>query len=174
MKINLEESLINYLYKIRTKDEIVPKINDFKNKLKKTKSYEFYSRYLTSLKDNDNLNFIDENDIFLIKYKEYKIDAFPLPSNFNKLNLKEKSLILENNISSFKYTLSDENIELIYLINELRVNNNLNKLICNKNENLNDFFREKNSKYYRKYLFNYSLGEFKTKLLSSFKEDKYI
>ena len=35
MKINLEESLINYLYKIRTKDEIVPKINDFKNKLKK-------------------------------------------------------------------------------------------------------------------------------------------
>ena len=54
MKINLEESLINYLYKIRTKDEIVPKINDFKNKLKKTKSYKLHSKYLTLLNNNND------------------------------------------------------------------------------------------------------------------------
>ena len=59
--------------------------------------------------------------------------------------------------------MSDENIELIYLINELRVNNNLNKLICNKIENLNDFFREKNSNNNNKHLFIYTFEEFKNK-----------
>ena len=57
-----------------------------------------------------------------------------------------------------------DNIELIYLINELRVNNNLNKLICNKIENLNDYFIEKNSNNNR-HLFIYTFEEFKNKLL---------
>ena len=162
MNINLEESLINYLYNIQTKDEIINLIDDAQSQLKYTESYEYYSHNFSSFKKEVTY----ESDIFLTKYKGFKINAFPLPSRINKLNSKEKFLILKNNVSSFKYTLNDENIELIYLINELRVNNNLNKLICNKNENLNDFFREKNSKYYRKYLFNYSLGEFKTKLLT--------
>ena len=137
-------------------------MNEAQSQLKNTKSYKHYSYYYLSSFKKDAT---DKNDIFLIKYKEYKISAFPLPSYFDKVNLKEKLLILENNVSSFKYTLNDENIELIYLINELRVNNNLNKLICNKIENLNDFFREKNSNN-NKYLFNYSLGEFKNKLLT--------
>ena len=66
--------------------------------------------------------------------------------------------------------MNDENIELIYLINELRVNNNLNKLICNKIENLNDFFREKNSNNKNKYLFKYTFKEFKNILLEKMKK----
>ena len=161
MNINLEESLINYLYNIQTKDDIMNKMNKTNNQLKYTKSYQYYSQNFSSFKED----FTDESDIFLTKYKEYKINAFPLPSDFNKVNLEEKLLILENNIYSFKYTLNDENIELIYLINEFRVNNNLNKLICNKIENLIDFFREKNSNKNR-YLFKKTFNEFKTKLLT--------
>ena len=161
MNINLKESLINYLYNIQTKDDIMNKMNKTNKQLKYTKSYQYYSQNFSSFKED----FTDESDIFLTKYKEYKINAFPLPSNFNKVNLKEKLLILENNISSFKYTLNDENIELIYLINEFRVNNNLNKLICNKIENLIDFFREKNSNNNR-YLFKKTFNEFKTELLA--------
>ena len=78
---------------------------------------------------------------------------------------------MENKASFFKYTLNDKNIELIYLINELRENNNLNKLICNKIQDLNDFFREKNSNNNR-YLFTYHFGEFKNKLLT--KDEKII
>ena len=66
--------------------------------------------------------------------------------------------------------MNDENIELIYLINEFRLNNNLNKLICNKIENLIDFFREKYSNNKNKYLFKYTFKDFKNILLEKMKK----
>ena len=171
MNINLEQSLINYIYKIRTKNNIVHEKNgDVQNQISKTNSYKKYYKYLKFIQNDKNLNLTEESDIFLLKYKEFKINDFPLPSNFNKVKLKEKLLILENKASFFKYTLNDKEIELIYLINELRENNNLNKLICNKIQDLNDFFREKNSNN-NKYLFVYPFGEFKNILLT---KDKRI
>ena len=101
---------------------------------KETNSYKYYSQKFSFFKEDVT----DKSDIFLIKYKGFKINDFPLPNNFDKMNLKEKSIILEDNANFIKYTLNERNIELIYLINELRENNNLNKLICNKIENLND------------------------------------
>ena len=92
MNINLEESLINYLYNIQTKDDIM---NEAQSQKKNTKSYKHYSYYYLSSFKKDAT---DKHDIFLIKYKEYKISAFPLPSYFDKVNLKEKLLILENNV----------------------------------------------------------------------------
>ena len=127
-----------------------------------------HSEYLSFIKKN-TLNATDKNDktdIFLKKYKGFKINDFPLPSNFNKVNLKERLLMLESNVSSVKYTLNEKNIGLIYLINELRGNNNMNKLIGDKIENLNYLFREKNSND-DKCLFTYALGEFRNKLLTN-------
>ena len=173
MNINLEQTLKNYLYNIRTKENLKTIDNDIKNQINQTESYKMYYKYLKLYQNNinNNLNDSEKSDIFLIKYKGYKINDFPLPSNFNKVKLEEKLLILENNVSSFKYTLNYKNIELIYLINEFRENNNLNKLTWNKIENLNDFFREKNSNNNR-YLFTYHFGEFKNKLLT--KDEKII
>ena len=72
--------------------------------------------------------------------------------------------ILEENKYFFEYTLNNKNIEIIDLINKFRENNNLNKLIYNKIENLNDFFREKNQDN-ENHLFINPLGEFMNKLL---------
>ena len=171
MKINIIESLFNYLYNTQIKKDKKSKKNDDQNQLKNNSSYRLYSSYLTSLKINKNKKNMDKSDIFLIKYKGYKINDFPLPNNFNKLNYKEKSEILKNNANFIKYTLNDRYIKLIYLINELRENNNLNKLICNKIENLYDFFLAKNSNN-SKYLFKDTFGEFKNKLLK--KDEKIL
>ena len=171
MKINIIESLFNYLYNTQTKNDKMSKMNDDQNQLKNNSSYRLYSSYLTSLKKNINLNGMDKSDIFLIKYNGYKINDFPLPNYFNKLNYKKKSILLEKNSNFIKYTLNDRYIELIYLINELREKNNLNNLICNKIENLYDFFLAKNSNN-SKYLFKDTFGEFKNKLLK--KDEKII
>ena len=61
------------------------------------------------------------------------------------MNLENKIIILEINKYNYKYSLNNKHIELIYLINEFREKNNMNKLICNKNEKLHDFFKAKYS-----------------------------
>ena len=55
MRINFKESLINYLYDTRTKNDLMPKINDDQNQLNKTYSLRLYYIYLSSLKEDNNL-----------------------------------------------------------------------------------------------------------------------
>ena len=113
-----------------------------------------------------NLNEIGKEVMFLIKYKGFKIDYYPIFLNVNSLGFVEKIKIFENNEYFFKYTLNKEKIEIINIINELREKNKIKKLIFNKRQNLNDYFKEKKSSN-EKYLFTYPIGEFKNKLLNN-------
>jgi hypothetical protein len=63
-----------------------------------------------------------------------------------------------------KYTLNDDNIELINLINELREKNNVRILIYNTVVNLNDYFKIQKSKI-KKHIFISPIGDFKNKIL---------
>ena len=121
ININIEDSLKDYLYNIKIKEDLV-----------------------TNMKEKQTIINDNKNKIFLIKYKGFKINDYPLPSDFESKSLEEKIIILEYNQCYYKYPLNDKNIELIYLINEFRENNNMNKLMCNKNVNLDEFLREKN------------------------------
>ena len=113
-----------------------------------------------------NLNEEDKKFMFLIKYKGFKIDYYPIFLKANSLSFVEKIKIFENNEYFFKYTLNKEKIELINIINWLREKNKIKKLIYSKRQNLNDFFKEKKSSN-EKYLFTYPIGEFKNKLLNN-------
>ena len=102
-------------------------------------SFKFCLKY--SYPFEINLNEIDKEVMFLIKYKGFKIDYYPIFFNANSSSSLEKVKIIENNEYFFKYTLNNENIELINIINELREKNKIKKLIYNKRKNLNDFFK---------------------------------
>ena len=172
LNISIEDSIFNYQHKVLTKDEIIKNLKDF------YEDNEYISELSFSAKFNIyyfydfpmNLNDIGNENLFLIKYKGYKIDEYPLPSNFNSMNIKDKINILEENEYFYKYTINEEMIELIELINEFREKNGLNKLIYNEIENLNDYFNRKNSKN-KNHLFINPFGEFKNNLL---KNDKNI
>ena len=79
--------------------------------------------------------------------------------------------MLENSEYFLKYTLNDKNIELINLINKLRHENNLSKLIYNKVQNLIDYFKVNQSSCEKNLLINLK-GKFKDKILS--KDDDII
>ena len=82
------------------------------------------------------------------------------------MNILEKIKIFEKEEYFLKYTLNNENIELIALINELRKKNNIKTLIFNKLQNLKDFFNEQNLAN-EKYIFKCSFAVFKNKVLKS-------
>jgi len=178
LNINFQDSIFNYQYIIKTKNEIMTNIEEMEEKLKSNPSKfiplsflsfstRFCIRYSYLLEEN--LNEKDEKYIFLIKYKGFKINDYPLPFNFNSMNISEKIKFFEKNEYFLKYTLSNEKIELITLINEMRKKNNVKKLIYNKQQNLKDYFKEQKFSN-EKYILKYPIGEFKKKLL---KNDKY-
>ena len=80
------------------------------------------------------------------------------------MNFQDKINILKQNEYFIKYTLNNEEIELIDLINEYREKNNIEKLMNNPNERIYDYFREQNLNN-DKYLFIFQKGYFKNKLL---------
>ena len=164
---NWKDSIFNYEHIIKTKKDIIESFEEMQNK----KKYKYisdlsytgkfvlkYSYYLA-----ENINEEDEEIKFLIKYKGFKINDYPLPSNFNSLSFPEKMNIFRKNESYLKYSLSNENIQLINSINELREKNNMNLLIYNKLENLNTFFQEEKSRN-EKHTFIYPKGKFKNKI----------
>jgi len=165
-EINFEDSIINYQYSFKTKEEI------FQNKLSNSKSnisylslsailclkYSYY--FPDNIKEN-NLN------IFLIKYKGLKINDYPLPSNFNSLNFKDKINILIKNEYFYEYTLNDEQMEIINLINKIREMNKIKKLIYFKNEKLYDYFKKEKSDN-EKLLFIFPIGKFKNHLFKNY------
>ena len=143
LNINFEDSIFNYQYIIKTKSEIISNIEEMEIKLKSFSSKfipmsnlsfskRFCLRYSYQFEENINEN--DEKYMFLIKYKGFKIDDYPLPINFNSINIIEKINIFEKNEYFYKYTLNNESIELISLINELRKKNNIKKLILIDNK----------------------------------------
>ena len=84
------------------------------------------------------------------------------------LSSKEKIKILSKNEYFLKYTLKDDNVELINLMSGLREKNNIRYLIygtiVNLNDYLNDYFKIQNSKI-KKYIFISPIGDFKNKIL---------
>ena len=170
LNINFKNTIINFQYCIKTKNEIMPDIEKLQEKINnkdyKTNFCLKYSYYFAK-----NINEEDEKYIFLTKHKGIKINDYPLPSNFISLKSSDKIKILENSEYFLKYTLNDKNIELINLINELRHENNLSKLIYNKVQNLIDYFKVNQSSCEKNLLINLK-GEFKDKIIS--KDDDII
>lgn len=120
MNMNLEDSIFNYQYIIKTKSEIKSNIEEMKRKLKSKPSEfipmsdlsfssEFCLRYSYPFEENINEN--DEKYIFLTNFKGFKINDYPLPSNFDSMNISEKIKILEKNEHFLKSSLNDENIK---------------------------------------------------------------
>ena len=181
IKINIEDSLKDYLYNIKIKGDLMTNTKYIQNLMnnKMTSFLKLLFSKKSSLKNNNfslegesnDSNNENDSNIFLIKYKGFKINDYPLPSDFESKSLEEKIIILEYNQCYYKYSLNKRNIELIYLINEFREKDNMNKLMSNKNVNLDEFLREKNSNDNKNYLFINPLGEFKNKLS---KNDKSI
>ena len=169
LNINFKDSIFNYEYIIKTKSDITQNFEEFKN----NKKYKYISNLSYSSKFcikyhyyfKENINDDDLETKFLIKYKGFKINDYPLPSNFNSLSFIDKMNIFKKNEYFFNYSLNDKNIELINSINELRKEKKMNLLIYYKLESLNKFFEEKKSNN-EKYTFIYPLGEFKNKLLT--------
>ena len=170
LNINFKNTIINFQYCIKTKNEIMPDIEKLQEKINnkdyKTNFCLKYSYYFAK-----NINEEDEKYIFLTKHKGIKINDYPLPSNFISLKSNDKIKILENSEYFLKYTLNDKNIELINLINELRHENNLSKLIYSKVQNLIDYFKVNQSSCEKNLLINLK-GEFKDKIL--LKDDDII
>ena len=132
---------IYYEHYIRTKKGAISKIEDlFKNLNSSRDNYyssdlsfksKYYLKYSYFFPDNINE---DDEIPFLIKYKGFNINDFPLPLNFNKMNFQDKINILKKNEDCIKYTLNNDQLELINLIIELRKNNNIGNIIYSKNE----------------------------------------
>ena len=130
--INLKESIFDNLYNIniniKTKGDLISNIEEMKNQLNYQKedfsnltfSAQFCFKYSYHFPEKLNLNDIGNKNIFLIKYKGFKINEYPLPSNFDSLNIEDKMKILEENKYFFEYTLNNKNIEIIDLINKFR------------------------------------------------------
>jgi ubiquitin-conjugating enzyme E2 D/E len=171
ININIEDSLKDYLCNIKIKGDLMTNTKYIQN-LMNNKMTSFL-KLLFSKKSREPNESDSENNskLFLIKYKGFKINDYPLLSDFESKSLEEKIIILEYNQCYYKYSLNKRNIELIYLINEFREKNNMNKFMSNKNVNLDEFLREKNSNDNKNYLFINPLGEFKNKLS---KNDKSI
>ena len=170
LNINFKNTIINFQYCIKTKNEIMPDIEKLQEKIN-NKDYKTNFCLKYSYNFEKNINEEDEKYIFLTKHKGIKINDYPLPSNFISLKSCDKIKILENSEYFLKYTLNDKNIELINLINELRHENNLSKLIYSKVQNLIDYFKVNQSSCEKNLLINLK-GEFKDKILS--KDDDII
>ena len=167
LKINFEDEIINYKYITKSKEEIKKDI--------KSISYETFENqerfgYLTNFCKKYSFFFAEyidedfENVMFLTQFKGFKINEYPLPSYFFLLSNEEKIDILKKHEYFLKYTLNDNNKELINLINELRKEKNMETLIYTYIQNLNDYFKVEKSKN-EKYIFVYPKGEFKKKIL---------
>ena len=165
LNINFKDSIFNYELNYLEKSEIFKNIEDMEKKYNISNvlfnaKFSFYYSYNFQTNFNDIYN----TNIFLKTYKGFKINYYPFPSNFVSMNIKDKIVLLEKNECFYKYTLSDEDVKFIDLINEFREKNNVSKLIYNKIENMNDYFKEKNSnnKYY---LLVYPFGKLNSDLL---------
>lgn len=111
----------------------------------------------------------------LLSYNNIKIKEYVLPEYFEKMNLKERKKIILDNLKNYEYIISDKQKELIDLINNLRVENDIQKLETDKNKNIPNFIFKKPSALMlttenifkisnTKYIFKYPVNEFENKV----------
>ena len=113
--------------------------------------------------------------IKLIRYQNYKINDYILPSKFELMAIRDKINCLSFCEKYFEFSLNNEQIQLIELINEFRKKYKIGILGYKKNEKLKYFFSViKHIKHTsfdafetffelskNNYLFIYPIGEFK-------------
>ena len=104
LNINFEDSIFNYQLNYLRKNQIFTNIEDKKNKYKYIIDVSFNAKFsfYYSYNSQTNLNDICNTNIFLKKYKGFKINDYPLPSNFNSLSFPEKMNIFRKNESYLK------------------------------------------------------------------------
>ena len=123
-------------------------------------------------------HFVDK--IIISEFRKFKVNEFILDPDLKSKNIEEQIKIIK--ACCFKYSLSQEQKELINLINNFREKNNCNLLEYNEDEDLNDYFKiVKRQRLYNneniisinknKFLFIYPINEFKNQFL---KKDKVI
>ena len=123
-------------------------------------------------------HFVDK--IIVSEFRKFKVNEFILDSDLKSKNIEEQIKIIK--ACCFKYSLSQQQKELINLINNFREKNNCGLLEYNEEEDLNDYFKiVKRQRLYNneniisinknKFLFIYPINEFKKEFL---KKDKVI
>ena len=175
LNITWENSILKYhcQYTSKTKGEIIQNIE----KMQEIPKYNYIS-YLSYTSKfllkyhyhfSENIDDKDEEIKFAIKYKGFKINDYPIQSNFNYIDYKNGINLLKKYEYFFNYSLNDKNIELINLINDIREKNRINLLVYNKLENLYQFFHERKSMN-ENYTFMNPIGRLKNKIINKEKE----
>lgn len=115
----------------------------------------------------------------LISYENIKIDKFELPDNFENFSKKQRKKYVSDNNYTFKYSISEEQVNLINSINIFREEKDIPKLgvdyynkipnnlfnnlpaeiILNPHQNI---FKLSN----KNYIFRYAIGEFGNKFIN--------
>ena len=92
IKINIEDSLKDYLYNIKIKDDLITNTKNIQGLINNNMTR--FLKLLFSKKSREPNESDSENNsnIFLIKYKGFKINDYPLPSDFESKSLEEKLL----------------------------------------------------------------------------------
>ena len=117
----------------------------------------------------DIINKLRSATIYLLEYKNIRINNYILPNDF--LKTKNKSSFLFSKVKEFTVRQGSDEYRLFNFINLLRKENNVNKLLLN--EQIPDFIVNELSEAIfegyknifklgkEKYLFKYKFGEFK-------------
>ena len=113
---------------------------------------------------------------FLTNYKNIEISNYLLPDNFHKMSQKAKKKYISDNKYNFQFFLTDQQLDLISLINEFREKNNLEKFTIDWDKKLPNFILDESSELIlftynnifqianQTYLFRYKIGEFEKNL----------
>ena len=119
------------------------------------------------------------NKIIITEFRKFKINEIFFDTDFNSKNIEEQRKIIKD--CCFNYSLSQQQKELINLINNFREKNNCDLLKYNEDENINDYFKEvKPKRLYNyetiisldtnKFLFTFPINEFKNHFLKNDKD----
>ena len=138
--------------------------------------YIFFSIYFFLEFSGKNIQ--EQSSLSLISYNKIKINNFELPKEFESFNKRKRKKFISENRDNFEYCKSQEQLDLIDLINSYRKQLELNKykfknipkipqdLLHLPSEAI--FFDYKNifKIGYDKYIIKYPVGELKKKLIN--------
>ena len=107
---------------------------------------------------------------FITSFNNIKINDYKVSNDFLKMNEKEKTQFLLNNYKNMEYINTNDEKNLITMINAYREKNNLPILKFNKKLKLNDYIKESSEIMInpeqnlfiedKEYLFKYPIGDF--------------